>query len=125
MNTILVIDDDYDYRSGIMEILKFENYTAIGAENGQIGLDMIRQHLPNLIICDIDMPVMNGIEVLKTVKADPVFAKIPFLIVSGGMRKLTGHISHEPAAGICFTKPLNMPEFLSTIGTFLSVEAPV
>ena len=120
MNTILVIDDNHDYRTDLMEILKFENYATLGAENGQIGLEMIRQHSPSLIICDVDMPVMNGIEVLKTAKTDPKFAKIPFLIVSGSIDKITRNSSHDLAAEAYLAKPIDIPEFLSTIVGFLS-----
>ena len=121
MNTILVIDDNHDYRAGLMEILTFEEYATLGAENGQIGLEMIRQHSPSLIVCDVDMPVLNGIEVLKTAKTDPKFAKIPFLIVTGSSDKLTRKTSHDLEAEAYLTKPIDIPEFLSTIVSFLNL----
>ena len=119
MNTILIIDDNKDYRTNLMEILKFENYATLEAENGQIGLQMIHQHSPNLILCDIDMPVMNGIEVLKTAKADPVLAKIPFLMVTGSSDEQTLKASRDLAVEAYLTKPISIPEFLSTVAYFL------
>jgi CheY-like chemotaxis protein len=124
LNTILIIDDDKDYRASLVGILEFETYTALEAENGQIGLQMINQHSPDLIVCDIDMPVMNGLEVLRTAKADPIVAKIPFLIVTGSNDELTLKTSHELEVEAYLTKPVDITEFLSTVDCLLSAEAP-
>jgi len=117
--TILVIDDDVDYRENLTEILEFENYKALTAENGLIGLEMVRQHGPNLIVCDVDMPVMNGIEVLKAVKADPTFAKIPFIVATGSSDSLTVNTAYELGAESCLAKPVSIPGFLAAIGALL------
>lgn len=124
MNTILIIDDDKDYRAGLVEILEFETYRALEAENGQIGLQMINQHSPDLIVCDIDMPVMNGIEVLRTAKADPIAAKIPFMIVTGSNDERTLKTSHDLAVEAYLTKPVDIMEFLSTVDGLLNAAAP-
>lgn len=119
MNTILIIDDNEEYRADIMEVLEFENYAALGAENGLIGLQMIRQHSLNLILCDIDMPGMNGIDVLRAVKADPSYAKIPFIVASGRNDDLTRQIVSDLGADLYLTKPVRITEFLTTIVHFL------
>jgi CheY-like chemotaxis protein len=124
MNTILVIDDNEDFRADLREILEFENYATLEAENGQLGLQMIRQHSPDLIVCDVEMPVMNGIDVLRTAKADPAVAKIPFLIITGRSDEQTLKTSQDLAVEAYLTKPINVTEFLSTIVSFLSAEAP-
>jgi CheY-like chemotaxis protein len=67
MSAVLVIEDNREYR----EILQLENYLTVTAANGLIGLQKLQEHSPNLIVCDVDMPVMNGLEVLRIVKADP------------------------------------------------------
>ena len=79
MNTILVIDDNEVYRQSLIQVLKLESYYTLEAEHAQIGLEMIELYTPNLIVCDVDMPLMNGLEVLETVKADPIAAKMPSL----------------------------------------------
>ena len=79
MNKILIIDDNEDDRENLIEILALELYATIEAKNGEVGLDMMRQHLPDVIICDVDMPGMNGMDVLRTAKADPICAVIPFM----------------------------------------------
>ena len=119
MSTILVIDDNEDYRAGFIQVLEFEAYTILEAENGLIGLEMIREYSPNLILCDMDMPVMNGIEVLTAVKADPIYAKIPFLIITGHRDEQTLKKSRDLGIEAYLTKPIAIPEFLSTVGHIL------
>lgn len=124
MNTILIIDDDKDSRAGLAEILELETYMTIQAENGQIGLQMINQYSPDLIVCDVDMPVMNGFEVLRTAKADPLAAKIPFLIVTGSNDELTLKTSRDLEVEAYLTKPVDITEFLSTVDCLLNAAAP-
>lgn len=119
MPTVLIIDDSAAYRAGLAEILGFEKYHILEAENGLAGLQMIRHSLPDLIICDVDMPVMNGIDVLKTVKADPAYAKIPFVVSTGHTDTLTMQTLLDMGADTYLTKPISIPEFLVTIGSFL------
>lgn len=119
MSKILVIDDNEDYRAGFIQVLEFEAYTILEAENGLIGLQMIREHSPNLILCDVDMPVMNGIEVLTAVKADPIYAKIPFLIITGHHDERTLKKSRDLGVEAYLTKPLAIPDFLFTVDQFL------
>ncbi|MBZ0307569.1 MAG: response regulator [Anaerolineae bacterium] len=120
MITILIIDDNADYRTDIAAILQFEAYHVLEAENGQIGLQMIRQHSPNLILCDVDMPIMGGIEVLRTVKTNPIWAQIPFFIVTGHHDKQTMKTARDLGATAYLTKPLAVTNLLSTIAQFVS-----
>ena len=120
MSTILVIDDNEDFRTGFIEVLELEAYTTLEAENGLIGLQMIHQYSPNLIVCDVDMPVMNGIEVLRAVKADPIYAKIAFVIVTAHDDERTLKTSQDLGVEAYLTKPRVGTEFLSTIVYFLT-----
>lgn len=119
MSIILVIDDNEDYRANLIEVLTLETHVTLEAENGLIGLQMLHQYSPDLILCDVDMPVMNGIEVLRTVKADPIFAKIPFLIVTGRNDEPALKTSLDLGVEAYLTKPVDTAEFLSTIAHFL------
>lgn len=119
MTTILVVDDDSGYRENILEILEFENYETLEAENGLVGLHLIRQHSPNLVVCDVDMPEMNGIEVLRTIKTHPVYAKIPFIVTTGRTDELTKYTAYKLGAAAYLIKPIASPELLSTVDHFL------
>lgn len=115
MNTILVIEDNKTYRQNLIEVFELENYATLEAENGLIGLHMIQRHLPDIILCDIDMPVMNGIEVLRHVKADPFFAKIPFIISTGSSDGFDLKTAQELGAASYLTKPVKITDVLETI----------
>ena len=128
MNKILVIDDNKDYREDLMQILEFENYATLGAENGLVGLEMIHQHTPNIIVCDIDMPVMNGINVLKAVKAHPIYGKIPFIVTTGNNDNKIRLAVSDLGAETYMIKPINIEKFLITVSNFCnngSIEAPL
>ena len=78
---ILTIDDEQIIRNSFTDILEDNGYEVIQAENGLIGIEKIREHKPDLILCDLQMPEINGLEVVRTVKAE--FEKIPIIMVSG------------------------------------------
>nr|WP_321403214.1 response regulator [uncultured Desulfobacter sp.] len=78
---ILTIDDEKVIRNSFTDILEDNGYEVIQAENGHIGIEKIRKLRPDLILCDLQMPEMNGLEVVRTVKAE--FEKIPIIMVSG------------------------------------------
>lgn len=124
MSTILIIDDNKTYREGLIELLNLEGYMTLEAENGFLGLQIIHQYMPDLIICDIDMPVMNGIEVLQSLKSNPKFSTIPFLIVSGGSDERATKIVKELEIGAFLTKSLSVSDLLSKIAHFLNPVIP-
>lgn len=120
MHTVLIIDDDHALRSNCRELLELETYQILEAENGLIGLNMMRQYLPDIVICDIEMPVMNGLELLRTVKSDLEFAKIPFVMVSGQNDEHTMKSAHDLGVSAYLTKPFIIETFLSTIVHYLA-----
>jgi CheY-like chemotaxis protein len=119
MSMVLVIDDNDDYRTSFREVLELENYDTLEAENGLIGLHMIKQHVPDIILCDVEMPVMNGMDVLRTIKADPLLAKIPFVIITGQSDRELVQTAHDLGVAAYLTKPLAINDFLAVIVRFL------
>jgi two-component system, sensor histidine kinase and response regulator len=81
--TILVVDDEPEYRLVLRSVLTAEGYSVVLAENGEEGLKRLRETPVDLVICDIYMPVMDGIRLHRSVREDPAMAAIPFLFVSG------------------------------------------
>jgi two-component system chemotaxis response regulator CheY len=79
---ILIVDDDATTRKLLGMFLKAKGYAVAYAENGLDGLEKIGTEEPNLIISDLNMPYMDGIEFVKTVRADPARAEIPILMVT-------------------------------------------
>lgn len=82
MKRILVIEDEGIIRLNLLQILNASGYNAIGAENGAVGLQLVKEFIPDLIICNIKMPVLDGYEVFRELRSDPVTALIPLIFLT-------------------------------------------
>ena len=82
MKKILVIEDDANIRESLVELLEMKSYEVLSAENGADGLRMAIEGRPNLILCDVMMPGMNGYEVIEKVRANMDLAATPFIFLS-------------------------------------------
>lgn len=79
---ILVVEDEAVYRRVLTEKLEGEGFTVCAAENGQQGMDLAREEKPDLIILDLKMPVMDGVEMLKQLRADAWGAQVPVMVLT-------------------------------------------
>ena len=108
--TILIVDDDPLMRSTVQRALRQKRVDVACAENGQKALDMLSSGLrPNLILLDIDMPKMNGLEVLSQLKQDPTLAPIPVVIISGALPNI------EPNVARLLPKPFRLSELFDLL----------
>ncbi|MFA7421158.1 MAG: response regulator [Melioribacteraceae bacterium] len=82
MKKILIIEDETPVRTGIKDLLELKNYKVIAAENGAEGIRYAKDNLPDVIICDIKMPEMDGYEVLKRISKDEALSSIPFIFLT-------------------------------------------
>ena len=82
MKTILLIEDNDDIRNNTAEILELSNYKVIVAENGKIGVEQALKHSPDLIICDIMMPVLDGYGVLHAIHKNEAIKNTPFIFLT-------------------------------------------
>ena len=83
MPKILCVEDEEDLRQDIVEELEDAGYEVIEASNGQEALDMILNQGPDMVVSDITMPVMDGYQLVKTLREDhPKFAEMPFIFLS-------------------------------------------
>ncbi len=123
MTTILVIEDDEIIRSNVLDLLTAEGFSAIGAENGLVGVRAAREHLPGLIICDIMMPELDGYGVLAALRQDPVTSTIPFIFLTA--KAGWADLRHGMALGAddYLTKPFTRKELLQAIDTRLARQA--
>ena len=119
MSRVLVIEDEDDLRDNIMNMLGFEGFDVIGAENGAIGMDLARQHLPDIIVCDIMMPAMDGYDVLLGLRSDPVTSVIPFIFLTAKAGRDHLRVGMELGADDYIAKPFSYSELLSAISTRL------
>src|SRR4051794_1227173 len=80
---VLVIDDTQEIRMIITESLNIYGFETLSAEDGETGIQVAQENLPNLIICDINMPRMDGYETLKAIRQHEPTSTIPFIFLSG------------------------------------------
>lgn len=111
--TILLIEDNKDMRGNLAEMLTMEGYSILEAENGKIGLEQIISQHPDLIICDISMPMMSGLEVLKATRTNEAVAATPFIILSAYSDRVSESAPHQPDEVL--TKPTHFKDLLKVI----------
>jgi CRP/FNR family cyclic AMP-dependent transcriptional regulator len=115
MNTILLIEDNLEVRENTAEILELANYRVITAENGKIGVEKALQEIPDLIICDIMMPVLDGYGVLHLLIKNERLRSIPFIFLTAKAERLDFRKGMEMGADDYITKPFTDIELLSSI----------
>jgi CRP-like cAMP-binding protein len=114
-STILIIEDNNDIRESTAEILTLANYDVITAQNGKIGVELATKHLPNLIICDIMMPELDGYGVLYMLSKNVDTAIIPFIFLTAKTERLDMRKGMEMGADDYLTKPFDDIELLNAI----------
>jgi two-component system sensor histidine kinase/response regulator len=123
MRKILVVEDGQSLRKDILEILSFEGYDAVGAENGIVGVQRARETRPDLIICDIMMPILDGFGVLEELRKDPDLATIPFIFLTARTDRSDSRYGMELGADDYLTKPFTASELLATVNARLDKRA--
>ena len=115
MKTILVIDDDNALRETICDILKDEGYNILSANDGLTGLKQTISHLPDLILCEIMMPGMNGHDFYKTIQQIKSTSAIPLIFVTSQSEKKDFRAGMNLGVDDYITKPLDYNELLNSI----------
>ena len=112
---VLVIEDEARMRDSIATILKMEGYETHEAFDGKLGLQKAREILPDLILCDVSMPNMNGHETLEELKKEPTTARIPFIFLTarGEKREVRDGMNH--GADDYLVKPFEATDLLAAI----------
>ena len=115
MRTILIIDDHDDIRENISEILTLAGYRPLAAENGKKGVELALKENPELIICDIMMPELDGYGVLHLLKKNPSTENIPFIFLTAKTERVDFRKGMEMGADDYITKPFDDIELLNAI----------
>jgi len=120
MTTIICIEDEVHLRENIAEELEGAGYDVLQAGDGQEGFEMIVEHKPDLVLCDITMPRKNGYELLKEIRDTyPLFAEMPFIFVSALADKDRVLAGLKTGADGYLTKPVDFDMLLMTVQTSL------
>ncbi|PBQ33710.1 hypothetical protein CNR22_18630 [Sphingobacteriaceae bacterium] len=115
MDKILIIDDNQHLRDNFVELLELNNYEVHQAAEGLSGLLIARQELPQIILCDIHMPVMDGFDVLQGIRNQALTSAIPFVFFTAAADSETHCRSLEIGADDFISKTSTEEEFLSAV----------
>ncbi len=120
---VLVIDDTQDIRFIISETLNLFGFHTLTAEDGVTGINMAQQNLPDLIICDINMPNLDGYGTLKAMRERELTAGIPFIFLTGATEKSDMRRGMELGADDYLTKPFSHKELMAAVNARMEKQA--
>jgi two-component system, OmpR family, alkaline phosphatase synthesis response regulator PhoP len=112
---ILIIENEGSLCSIISEMLAHENFEVIAAVDGKKGIELAQQEIPNLVICDVMMPELDGYGVLSILRQEPLTALIPFIFLTAKCNKSDMRQAMELGADDYLTKPFNRAELLGAV----------
>lgn len=112
---ILIIEDNNDIRENVVEILGLAGYTVLEADNGKTGIELAVNNLPDVILCDIMMPELDGYGVLFMLNKNPETAAIPFIFLTAKAERIDQRKGMEMGADDYLTKPFDDIELLNAI----------
>ena len=116
-HTILIIEDNFNVREDTAEILALAGYQILKAENGKIGLEIARKNLPDLIICDILMPELDGYGVLRALENIPEISATPLVYITAKSEKEDFRYAMDLGADDYLTKPFTGDDLLKVVAT--------
>ena len=108
MARILVIDDETPIRENLVRFLALEGHQVLQAVDGRAGLEAIRIHKPDFILCDVMMPRLDGFQVLEATQSDPTLKDIPFVFLSASAEPEKLEAALKQGASGYVTKPFNL-----------------
>jgi two-component system, sensor histidine kinase and response regulator len=123
MTRVLVIDDEMMILENVLETLQLEGYEAFGAKNGLEGVEQAKRHLPDLILCDVMMPKMDGFTVLMHLRDEPATANTPFIFLTAKTDRADVRQGMELGASDYLTKPFTTTELIAAVKTQLEKHA--
>ncbi len=115
MPKILIIEDDDFTRNSVVKLLEREGFEAIAAADGRAGLELAIRNQPDLILCDLMMPEVDGFKVLAQLQADPIAATIPFICLTAKEERAAHRRIVELGGSDYLTTPFSRDELLGTI----------
>jgi DNA-binding response OmpR family regulator len=123
MNSILVIEDDAEILENIEEVLELQNFRAIATSNSLTGLDLAREEAPDLVICDVMMPQLDGFDLLNQLRQDQSTATIPLIFLTGRSERADVRMGMELGADDYLTKPFTNEELVRAVNSCLEKHA--
>lgn len=120
MKKILIVDDEQDIVESLKFVLETSNYTCYCAYNGEDGLRLAKDIVPDLIILDVMMPKINGYKISRLLKYDAKYKNIPILMVTARSQEEDKLIGEETGADEYITKPFELDEVVKKVEQYLN-----
>ncbi len=117
---ILVVEDNEANRILMRQILKYNGYEVLEAADGAAGLEMAREHMPDLILLDLQMPVMGGLAVIRELRKTPELSKLKVIAVTSFAMKGDREKALEAGFDEYVTKPIDTRKFVELVKNIIS-----
>jgi len=118
-NTILIVEDNTDIRENASRLLQSAGYKTFTADNGKNGLESARKYMPDLILCDIMMPILDGYGVLRALENIPEMTSVPFIFMTAKTEKADFRKGMDLGADDYLPKPFSGDDLLRVVSTRL------
>ena len=118
MKKILVVDDEPEITDIMRKKLEAQNFEVVIAQDGEEALSLAKSENPHLIVLDIMMPIINGLEVCSRLKHDPKLSQIPILMLTGKMKYSDKRIAEQCGADAYIPKPCSAGMLMDQINKF-------
>jgi signal transduction histidine kinase/class 3 adenylate cyclase len=119
---VLVVDDNPDLRTYVSGILSLEGYRVLLARNGAEGFDMTRQYRPNLIVADLMMPLVSGLDMIQMIRESETLKGIPIILLTAKVNEDTRIEGTQKGADAYLAKPFNDRELLAQVRNLLALK---
>lgn len=123
MSRILVVEDDQTLREQLLELMAFEGYQGVGAEDGAQALERVHEAPPDLVLCDVGLPTLDGFSVIRQLRANPSTAETPIIVLTARQDLDTARRMRDLAVRAYITKPFALDVLLDAIHNALT-DAP-
>ncbi len=120
MSLILIVEDNEKNMKLARDVLQAKGHETLEAVTGEDGIRLAREHLPNLVLMDIQLPGMSGIEALKALRADPATRHIPIVAVTASVMQQDRTMITAAGFDDYIAKPIELRPFLATVDRLLA-----
>ena len=115
MSTVLIVEDNEKNMKLARDVLQAKGYKTLEAVSGEDGVRLAKQHVPDLVLMDIQLPGINGIEAFKQIRADAKTARVPVVALTASVTPTDRSAINAAGFDAFVSKPINLREFLDTV----------
>ena len=115
MKRILLIEDNHSLREEIINVLELEGFEVVTAENGRIGLERLKESIPDLVLCDLMMPDMDGYQTIQAIRANPATHLLPVILLTARDDETCKVKGMDIGAADYVTKPFKIADLLRAV----------